>query len=172
MTITVQEPASDAWVQRTPGANEKPVNNQFFARDPTPGSARSITTAPRAARPPGLPKVYTTDTGTDVLYATHRQTLVGGAYAFTAPIAAGKVTYKVVFGTTTGGVDTNVATVTDLVCGDAYIIEASPMPWPSTTPRRMTSPPTHGSAPMARPAAAGAMRSARATDNCDRLLGL
>ena len=42
-----------------------------------------------------------------MLYATHRQTLVGGAYAFTAPIAAGKVTYKVIYGTTTGGVDTD-----------------------------------------------------------------
>ena len=39
------------------------------------------------------------------------------------PIAAGLITYRVVYGTTTGGVDTDVATVTDLVCGDAFIIE-------------------------------------------------
>jgi len=50
-TITIQEPATDAWVQRTPGATEKPVTGQFFARDGTTGKARSITTAPRP-RPP------------------------------------------------------------------------------------------------------------------------
>ena len=36
-TITVQEPATDPWVQRTPDANEKPVTHQFFARDGTTG---------------------------------------------------------------------------------------------------------------------------------------
>ena len=123
-TIVVEQPATDAWVQRTPDPDEKPVNNQFFARDDTgfgriyyrgtqTGSAASV-----------FLKVYTTDTGVDVLYATHRQSLVGGAYGFTAPIAAGKVTYKVVYGTTTGGVDTPVgAAVTNLICGDVYLLE-------------------------------------------------
>ena len=36
-TITIQEPATDVWVQRTPGSNEKPVTGQFFARDGTTG---------------------------------------------------------------------------------------------------------------------------------------
>lgn len=35
VTVNVQQPASDAWVQRTPDANEKPVPGQFFARDDT-----------------------------------------------------------------------------------------------------------------------------------------
>ncbi len=48
---------------------------------------------------------------------------MAGAYAFTVPIAAGLVTYKVEFGTTTGATDTPTQTVTDLVCGDAYLIE-------------------------------------------------
>ena len=67
-------------------------------------------------------KVYTTDGG-DTLYATHRQSLVAGKYTFTAPLAPGRVTYKVVYGTTTSGVDTITNTVTNLVCGDAYIFE-------------------------------------------------
>jgi hypothetical protein len=59
-----------------------------------------------------------------VLYATHRQTLAGGAYSFAVPVAAGKVTYKVTYGTTSGGNDSApLATVSDLVCGDAFIIE-------------------------------------------------
>ena len=32
-TIIVLEPATDAWVQRTPAANEVPVTGQFYARD-------------------------------------------------------------------------------------------------------------------------------------------
>ena len=123
-TITVQQPASDAWVQRTPDANEKPVNNQFIARDDT-GLGKIFYNGTQAGAPDTVfLKVYTTDTGSDVLYATHRQALLGGAYAFTAPIAGGKVTYKVVYGTTSGGLDTPVGSaVTNLICGDAYIIQ-------------------------------------------------
>ena len=123
-TIAVQEPASDAWVQRTPGATEKPVNGQFFARDPNTGKGTIYYNGTQSGSPTSVfLKVYTTDTGSDVLYSTLRQALVAGAYAFTSPIDAGKVTYKVVYGTTTGGVDTIVATVSDLVCGDVYIIQ-------------------------------------------------
>jgi autotransporter-associated beta strand protein len=124
IVITVQEPASDAWVQRRPDANEKPVNKQFFARDPGTSMGGIHYRGTQAAATDVYLKVYTTDTGADVLYATHRQTLVGGAYSFAAPIAAGKVTYKITYGTTTGGNDSApLATVTDLVCGDAFIIE-------------------------------------------------
>jgi len=123
--ILVQEPASDAWVQRTPGATEKPVNNQFFARNPNTDLGTIYYNGTQSGTPDTVfLKVYTTDTGPDVLYATLRQPLVTGAYAFTAPIAAGKATYKVVYGTTTGGVDTPVGSaVTNLVCGDAFIID-------------------------------------------------
>jgi hypothetical protein len=31
--ITVAEPAKEIWVQRTPEIEDKPVDNQFFARD-------------------------------------------------------------------------------------------------------------------------------------------
>ncbi|MCY2950521.1 MAG: DUF2341 domain-containing protein, partial [Planctomycetota bacterium] len=31
--MTVKEPQKDAWVRRTPDKDEKPVNNQFYARD-------------------------------------------------------------------------------------------------------------------------------------------
>ena len=125
-TITVQEPASDVWVQRTPDANEKPVNNQFFARDDT-GFGTIYYNGTQAGSPDGVfLQVYTTETGSDVPYGNiHRQTLTNGSYAFTVPIAAGLVKYKVVFGTTRGGIDTvdSAATVTNLVCGDAYIVD-------------------------------------------------
>jgi hypothetical protein len=125
-TITIQEPASDAWVQRTPGATEKPVNGQFFARDPNTNMGTIHYNGTGAGTTPVYLKVFATpNAGTETPYGeTLRQTPEAGAYAFTVPIAAGKVTYRVEFGTTTGGVDSPPsATVTDLVCGDAYIID-------------------------------------------------
>lgn len=125
VTVNVQEPAGDPWVQRTPGAAEKPVSGQFFARDPTTGFGTIHYNGTQTGTPDSVYlKVYKTPAGgAEILDATHRQALVGGAYAFSAPIAAGLITYRVVYGTTTGGVDAEVATVTDLVCGDAYIIQ-------------------------------------------------
>ena len=125
VTIDVQEPAADPWLERTPGATEKPVIGQFFARNPDTGFGTIYYNGTQSGSPAGVfLKVYTTDTGTDVLYATHRQGLVGTSFAFSAPILAGMTTYKVVYGTTNvSNADTIVATVTDLVCGDAYIIE-------------------------------------------------
>ncbi len=125
VTIEVQEPADDPWLERSPGTTEKPVTGQFFARNPDTGFGTIFYNGTQSGSPAGVfLKVYTTDTGTDVLYATHRQALVGTSYAFSAPILAGMTTYKVVYGTTNvSNVDTDVATVSDLVCGDAYIIE-------------------------------------------------
>ncbi len=123
--INVQQPASDDWAQRTPDANEKPVNNQFFARDPGTGNGTIYYNGTGAGATPVFLKVYATPAlGSEALYGEiHRQTPVGGVYAISVPIAAGKVTYRVEFGTTTGGTDTVSNTVTNLICGDAYIIE-------------------------------------------------
>ena len=125
VTIKVQGPASDPWVERTPEATEKPVNGQFFARNPSTGLGTIFYNGTQDGTPDTVfLKVYKTpEGGTEILETTHRQKLVSGAYTFTAPIAAGRITYRVVYGTTNGGVDTDVATVTDLVCGDAFIIE-------------------------------------------------
>ena len=121
-TITVTEPATDPYVARTPDANEIPVAGQFYARDNS-GMGKIYYNGTQSGNPDAVfLKVYATDGG-DVLYATHRQSLVAGKYAFTAPIAPGRVTYKVTYGTTTGGNDTVLNTVTNLVCGDAYLFE-------------------------------------------------
>lgn len=125
ITINVTEPASDPWVERTPGATEKAVSGQFFARNPNTNLGTVFYNGTQGGSPDTVYlKVYKTPSGgAETLHATHRQSLVSGAYAFSAPINAGLFTYRIVYGTTTGGVDTDVATVTDLVCGDAFIIE-------------------------------------------------
>lgn len=124
-TITVQEPATDPWLERTPLANEKPVNNQFFARNPNTNLGTVYYNGTQSGSPDTVYlKVYKTlSGGSETLDATYRQALVGGAYTFSAPIAAGLITYRAVYGTTTGGTDTDVASVTNLICGDAFIIE-------------------------------------------------
>jgi len=125
ITIDVREPASDPWVQRMPGATEKPMDGQFFARDPNTGFGTLHYNGTQTGSPDSVYlKVYKTPWGgAETLDETYRQSLVGGAYTFSAPLAAGLITYRVVFGTTTGGVDTAVASVNDLVCGDAYIVQ-------------------------------------------------
>ena len=125
-TITVQQPATpDPWVQRTPDPNEKPLAKQFYARDPNTNNGTLFYNGTSAGTTPVYLKVFATPNGgTETQYgATLRQTPAAGSYAFAVPIAAGLVTYRVEFGTTTGGVDTATNTVTDLVCGDAYVIE-------------------------------------------------
>ncbi|MEI6604531.1 MAG: sialate O-acetylesterase [Verrucomicrobiota bacterium] len=122
VTINVQQPTTDAWVQRTPAADEKPVTGQFFARDDT-GFGTIYYNGTQAAAAVYL-KVYTTETGTDVPYGEiHRQVLTNGTYAFSVPIAAGLFKYKVEFGTTSGSTDIPLASVTNLICGDAYIVD-------------------------------------------------
>ena len=123
-TIIVTEPATDPFVLRTPAANEIPLTGQFYARDNS-GSGKLYYNGTQAGSPNEVfLKIYTTGSGPDVLYSELRQPLVGTTYAFTAPLAPGKVIYKAVYGTkSTGGVDTVVNTVSNLICGDAYLIE-------------------------------------------------
>jgi Carbohydrate esterase, sialic acid-specific acetylesterase len=126
-TINVQQPESDAWVPRIPDQNEKPVENQFFARDKTGYGMIYYNGTELSAVNKVYLKVYKTDSG-NVLYKTYTQSLVNGKYSFAAPIFAGKFTYKVEYGTIKeiNGVDQEdppSASVTNLLCGDAYLIE-------------------------------------------------
>ncbi len=124
-TITVQEPSSDPWVERTPLANEKPVANQFFARNPFTNLGTIYYRGTQSGTPDDVfLKVYRTPSGgSETLYSTLRQPLAGGAYDFTATIEAGLFTYRVQYGTRTSGNDTDLASVNSLLCGDAFIIE-------------------------------------------------
>jgi hypothetical protein len=123
--ITVKEPAKDAWVERIPAADEKPIDKQFFARNPDTGLGTIHYNGTQDGSPDTVYlKVYKTPDGkAETLHATHRQGLKDGSYKFSAPIPPGLVTYRIVYGTTSNKVDTDVATVSDLVCGDAFIIE-------------------------------------------------
>ena len=126
--VTVQQPI-DEWVERIPGANEKPVNKQFFARDFSgPNNGKGIIYY-NGTEPFPINKVYLNvykleQTGLETLTA-YTKDLTNGKYSFAAPILGGKYTYRVEYGTfdLAGLKNPPSASVTDLVCGDAYIIE-------------------------------------------------
>jgi autotransporter-associated beta strand protein len=123
-TVTVREPAFDAWVRRTPATNEIPANGQFYARDDAGfGTICYNGTLSQTATNIFL-KVYTNGPTGDALYTNASQTLPGNkVYALSARIAPGLVKYGVRFGYVNNGVAVTNNTVTNLVCGDAYIID-------------------------------------------------
>ena len=117
--IAVQEPATDPWVVRTPATNEVPVNGQFFARDNTGFGTIYYNGAVGGSPSSIFLNVY----ANGVLYTNLTQTPSGGTYAFRARVPAGMVQYSVQFGSVTGSATNLSAMVTNLVCGDAYIID-------------------------------------------------
>ena len=119
-SIRVTEPKSGPWVQRTPGRDEKPEDNQFYARDDQDEGTLYYNGTLDHAADSVLLKVYADDKP----FKTERRKLAANnAYAFTVKLKPGLIRYKVEFGTKAGSAETVLRTVTNLVCGDAYIIE-------------------------------------------------
>ena len=112
VTVPVQQPATDAWVVRTPGATETPANNQFYARDDSNyGSLYyngSIGGSPNSV----FIRVYTNGGGADVVYTNVSQTGPVVNYALTAKIPAGLIKDKVEFWYDTKGLLNGRADVT------------------------------------------------------------
>ncbi len=119
VTIAVAEPKHDAWVERIPGTDEKPVNNQFFARD----DKNEGTLDYNGTLATGAEAVFLKIYADDKLIKTESQNPGSDkSYAITTKLKPGLVKYKVEFGTKDAGRETVLETVTNLVCGDAYII--------------------------------------------------
>jgi len=119
-TIVVAEPATDAWLERVPGKDEQPEENQFYARDDrNEGTLFYNGTLEEAADAVFL-KVYADDKP----YKTEEAKLAADkSYAFAVKLKAGLVKYRVEFGTRTGAAEKVLKAVGNLVCGDAYLIE-------------------------------------------------
>ena len=118
--IMVKEPAKDAWVERIPDKDEKPVDNQFYARDDNnEGTLYYNGTLTQGADLVFL-KLYA---GDKLIKTESRKPNADKSYAFAVKLKAGLIQYKVEFGTTNGNTETVQKTVNNLVCGDAYIIQ-------------------------------------------------
>ncbi|MCX5653119.1 MAG: DUF2341 domain-containing protein [Planctomycetota bacterium] len=118
--IVVKGPAKDVWVQRIPDKDERPVDNQFYARDDkNEGTLYYNGTLTDAADAVFL-KLYADD---KLIKTESQKPKADKAYAFTVKLKAGLIQYKVEFGIKSGNAETIRHTVTNLVCGDAYIIQ-------------------------------------------------
>lgn len=118
--IVVEQPVHDAWVARVPDANEKPQEGQFYARD----DRNQGTLFYSGALDKPADAVFLRLFADDRPVAT--KTMAPGAdgtYAFALDLEPGLVTYRVEFGTRTGGREEVLDRVGDLVCGDAYLID-------------------------------------------------
>jgi hypothetical protein len=119
-SILVTEPRKDAWVRRTPGKDEKPEDDQFYARDDeNEGTLFYNGTLDHAADAAFL-KVYADD---KICKTESRKLAADKTYAFTVKLKPGLIKHKVEFGVKAGGTETILRTVSNLVCGDAYIIQ-------------------------------------------------
>ncbi len=119
-TIAVTEPKQDAWVARTPGADEKPEDGQFYARDDqNAGTLHYNGTLSDVADGVFL-KIFADD---QPFKTETAKPAADKSYRFAVRLKPGLIKYKVEFGTTTGGKDAVLNTVNNLVCGDAYLIE-------------------------------------------------
>ena len=120
LEIAVEEPAKETWVQRIPEKEEKPVDNQFFARDDhNEGTLFYNGTLAEPADAVFL-RLYADD---KLVKTETQKPQANGSYGLSAKLKAGLIVYKVEFGTKIGGAETLRQTVKNLVCGDAYIIE-------------------------------------------------
>ena len=119
-TIRVQEPAKDAWVQRPPSKDEKPEDHQFYARDDhNEGMLHCNGTLNEAADTVFL-RVYADDR---ILTTETRNPAADGTYAFSVKLKPGLIKYKVELGSKRGGQEILLHTASDLVCGDAYLVD-------------------------------------------------
>ncbi len=118
--ITITEPAKDAWVQRIPAKDEKPVDNQFYARDDRNEGALFYNGTLEQPADTVFLRVYADG---KLLKTESVKPGVDKSYALSAKLKPGLIKYKVEFGTKSGGRETVVQTVNNIVCGDAYIIE-------------------------------------------------
>jgi len=118
--LAVQEPAKDAWVQRVPAKDEKPVDGQFFARDDKNEGTLFYNGTLSSAADAVFLKLYA---GDKLVKTETRKPASDKSYALSVKLMPGLIKYKVEFGTKAGGAETLVQTVTNLVCGDAYLID-------------------------------------------------
>ena len=120
VTITVMEPAKDAWVERVPARDEKPEDGQFYARDDkNEGTLHCNGTLTDKADAVIL-KVFADD---KPFGEPSQKPGADKSYAFAVKLKPGLVKYRVELVAKTGPAEKVLHKAENLVCGDAYIIQ-------------------------------------------------
>jgi len=120
VSMVVKEPGKDTWVERTPDKDEKPVDNQFYARDDKNEGRLYYNGTLSTAADSVFLKLYADD---KLIKTETQKPGADKAYAFSVKLQPGLIKYKVEFGVKNGNVEKVQHTATGLVCGDAYIID-------------------------------------------------
>ena len=118
--IAVTEPKRDAWVARVPAKDEQPEDGQFYTRDEkNEGTLHYNGTLTEAADAVFL-KLFADD---KLVKTETAKPSADKSFAFAVKLKPGLIKYRVEFGTKTGGNETVLRRVGDLVCGDAFLID-------------------------------------------------
>ncbi|MDA1143004.1 MAG: DUF2341 domain-containing protein [Planctomycetota bacterium] len=120
ITIMVKEPEKDAWVQRVPGKDEKPEDSQFYARDENNEGTLFYNGTLNEAADSVFLKVYADG---QPFKSETSKLAADKSYAFSVKLKPGLIHYKVEFGSKAGDLETVLHTATNIVCGDAYLID-------------------------------------------------
>ena len=119
VTFMVKQPDKDPWVERTPSKDEKPEDGQFYSRDEQNTGTLFYN---GTLKEPGefvFLKLY----ADDKLVSTTDQKLGDDkTYSLSLKLKAGLIKYKIEFGSRTGDKEQLLHTVSDIVCGDVYLI--------------------------------------------------
>ncbi|MCE9557059.1 MAG: DUF2341 domain-containing protein, partial [Planctomycetes bacterium] len=118
--IAVTEPEKDTWVVRTPDKDEKPVDNQFYARDDKNEGTLYYNGKLDQPADSVFLKLYADG---QLITTEKGQLAADKTYALTTTLKPGLIVYKVEFGSIADGKETVLNTVNNLVCGDAYLIQ-------------------------------------------------
>jgi proteasome lid subunit RPN8/RPN11 len=114
VTVTAKE----VWVQRAPDKDEKPVDNQFYARDDNNEGMLYYNGTLTDSADSVFLRLYADD---KLVETESQKPKADKSYAFAIKLKAALVIYKVEFGTKSGTAEKIQQTVSNLVCGDAYI---------------------------------------------------
>ncbi|MEI6535182.1 MAG: sialate O-acetylesterase, partial [Verrucomicrobiaceae bacterium] len=119
-SVKIVEPKNDPWLVRTPGKDEKPDEGQFFTRDDNNEGTLHYNGTLTAPTDSVFLKVYADD---KLIKTETQKPAADNTYGLSAKIKGGLIKYKVEFGTKIAGAEKVEHTVTNLVCGDAYLID-------------------------------------------------
>lgn len=124
VTIQVAEPPSDSWLERKPEADERPVDGQFYARNPAGFGTLTYNGTLVAPEDKSAAQVFLRVYAGDERIANETHKLgPDKAYAFAVPLKAGLVKYRAEFGSIdAGGAEKILHTAAELMCGDAFLI--------------------------------------------------
>lgn len=118
--IAVDQPAPEAWINRSPEPDEFPIDNQFYVREPS-GFGTVFWTGRITNRVDSVFLRFRDDANGS-LEATAVPD-ASGTFTLSTRVTAGLVRYHFEMGTRTGGRESILRSATNVVCGDAYLIQ-------------------------------------------------